>query len=327
MLSELRSRHFGWEDSPTLVWQATAAEMNPTLPADYLARMAEDDPEAYRREVLGEFSAGVAQLFDPEALDAIVLRGERERLPGETVTYTAGCDAASGTGSDAFTVAVAHRAADGVAMLDALRVWKPPFSPEVVLAEAAASLRRYRVAEVEGDSYAPNFVAEGFQRHGIRYVGAVRTRSEFYLELLPLVKTRLAAIHDHLQDLAAADAEIQRRAVEAAATARARLAAFEAVEIPAGAAEVDADLAAAARSIARLLALLGQAAALRDRLAITSRTRTDTLALEGAVTWALRDVFGHAARAPHLHRFRQPLATLLAPPAPPAPAAAEQAPA
>jgi hypothetical protein len=36
--------------------------MNPTLPADYLERTEQDDPEAYRSEVLGEFRAGIATL-------------------------------------------------------------------------------------------------------------------------------------------------------------------------------------------------------------------------------------------------------------------------
>jgi hypothetical protein len=44
--------------------------MNPTLPADYLARMEEDDPEACRSEVLGEFRAGIAAPLEPDALDA-----------------------------------------------------------------------------------------------------------------------------------------------------------------------------------------------------------------------------------------------------------------
>ena len=56
--------------------------MNPTLSADYLARMREDDPEGYRTEVLGEFRAGITALFDPEMLEACVVRGVRERLPG-----------------------------------------------------------------------------------------------------------------------------------------------------------------------------------------------------------------------------------------------------
>ena len=203
-LWELHVRHFAKDDSTTLVWQATAPEMNPTLPADYLARMAEDDPEAYRSEVLGEFRAGVAQCFDPEALEAVVLRGERERLPEPGVRCEAGCDAASGTGSDAFAVAVAHRTPDGTALLDAVRAWRPPFSPESVIAEAAAFLHTYRAFEVEGDAYAPGFVEDGFRRHGVRYVRADRTRSAFYLELLPLVnatRVRLLDLPDLLREL------------------------------------------------------------------------------------------------------------------------------
>ena len=50
---------------PTLVWTASAPEMNPSLPADYLERMAEDDPEAYRSEVLGEFRAGISDVLRP----------------------------------------------------------------------------------------------------------------------------------------------------------------------------------------------------------------------------------------------------------------------
>lgn len=72
---DLYRQHYGSESSPTLVWSATAPAMNPTLPADYLSRMEQDDPEAYRSEVLGEFRAGLATLLDPEALEAVVAKG------------------------------------------------------------------------------------------------------------------------------------------------------------------------------------------------------------------------------------------------------------
>jgi hypothetical protein len=72
-LWELHRRHFGRDDSSVLVWQASAADMNP-LPPDYSPRMREDDPEAYRSEVLGEFRSGVATFLDPDALEACVVR-------------------------------------------------------------------------------------------------------------------------------------------------------------------------------------------------------------------------------------------------------------
>src|SRR5262249_30978730 len=79
-LWDLHTKHFG-RPSSTLVWQAAAPEMNPTLPADYLERMRQDDPDSYLAEVLGEFCAGLSTLFEPAALKAVVEAGVREREP------------------------------------------------------------------------------------------------------------------------------------------------------------------------------------------------------------------------------------------------------
>jgi hypothetical protein len=70
-LWNLHRKHFGQDDSSTLIWKASAPKMNPTLPLDYLARMEQDDPEAYRLEVLGEFRAGLSTLLDPEAIGLV----------------------------------------------------------------------------------------------------------------------------------------------------------------------------------------------------------------------------------------------------------------
>jgi len=195
-LWELHRRHFGREDSSTLVWQASAPEMNPTLPADYLHRMEQDDPEAYRSEVLGEFRQGVSTLFDPEALDACVQVGVRERAPDHKYTYGSFTDVASGSGKDAFALAVAHTDGERV-VLDCCRIWKPPFNPSAIIAEAATLLRSYRLSETTGDRYAPGFVNEGFGAHGITYRPSEQDRSALYLELLPIVNAGRAVLLDH----------------------------------------------------------------------------------------------------------------------------------
>ena len=82
-LWDLHRRHYGRDDSPTLVWQASAPAMNPTLSADYLQRMEQEDPEAYRSEVLGEFRAGISTFLDPDALADVVEAGVRERGPAD----------------------------------------------------------------------------------------------------------------------------------------------------------------------------------------------------------------------------------------------------
>jgi len=202
-LWDLHRRHFGRDDSPTLVWQASAPDMNPTLSADYLERMAEEDPEAYRSEVLGEFRPGVSTFLDPDALAAVVESGVRERRPVGGVQYLGFIDAASGSGRDAFAVGIAHR--DGErAVLDVSRAWRPPFNPSGVIAEASDLLKSYRIFKVKGDRYAPGFVGEGFRTTGITYEANARTTSETYLELLPLVNAGAVSVLDEphlLQEL------------------------------------------------------------------------------------------------------------------------------
>jgi hypothetical protein len=194
-LWDLHRRHFGVEDSPTLVWQASAPEMNPTLPADYLERMAAEDPEAYRSEVLGEFRAGLSTLLDSDAIAACVAAGVRERKREDGRRYVAFADPASGSGKDAFAVAIAHQDGDK-AVLAVVRSWSPPFNPSGAIAEAADLLRRYGLLEVTGDRYAPGFVAEGFRAHGVTYRPSERDRSAIYLELLPLVNAGRAVLLD-----------------------------------------------------------------------------------------------------------------------------------
>ena len=145
--------------------------------------------------------------------------------------------------------------------------------------------------------------------------------------------SRIAAVRERLQVLAVwlhetalAERQVHDETVQTERDAQqarddethARLETFEAVEIPAAAADADATGTAHARSLARLAALQDHADRLRARLGITSRRRTDALAVEGAVTWMLRDIFPAAARNAAFVRFRKPLAELFAPAAPPA---------
>lgn len=193
-LWELYRQHYGRADATTLIWQASAVDMNPTLPADYLARMERDDPEAYRSEVLGEFRAGVSTLFDPDALAACVAEGLRERPPVGGLRYEGFCDPSGGR-RDRFALAVAHREGER-AVLDALRWWTPPFNPSGVVAEAAEVLLAYGLSEVSGDRFSGEFVAEQFRAHGITYRPSELDRSALYLELLPIVTSARAVLLD-----------------------------------------------------------------------------------------------------------------------------------
>jgi hypothetical protein len=213
-LWDLHKSHWGKDDAPTLIWQGSAPEMNPTLPADYLARMEQDDPEAYRAEVLGEFRQGLSMLFDPDALEACVDRHVRERPRQPSARYKGFVDAAGGSGKDRFTLGIAHAEGEA-AVLDLVRAWTPPFDPSRVIAECAEVLRSYGLATVHGDRYAEGFVLEAFRTHGIRYESPTAPdrgsggpgyldRSQLYLELLPLVnsgRARLLDLPDVLREL------------------------------------------------------------------------------------------------------------------------------
>lgn len=195
-LFDLYRMHYGKEESSVLIWKASAPEMNPTLPKNYLERMQLEDPEAYASEVLGEFRAGLSTFIDPATLETCVDREVRERLPqGETV-YCGFVDAASGTGKDAFTVGIAHGDGDKT-ILDVVRAWRAPFNPSGVIAEAAELFKRYGVHEVQGDKYAPGFVSEGFRANGITYTYSDHDRSGIYLELLPLLNSGKVVLLDH----------------------------------------------------------------------------------------------------------------------------------
>jgi len=199
-LHDLHRKNFGQDGSSVLIWQSSAPAMNPTLSPGYLQRMAQDDPEAYRSEVLGEFRKGLSTLLDPDALDAVVASGVRERAPIPGGRYTGFADVASGSGADSFTVGIARLDGDR-AVLDCLRAWSPPFDPSGVIAEAAALLKRYGLFEVVGDNYAPGFVREGFSSNGITYQPSERNRSEIYLELLPSVNAGSVVLLDDTEML------------------------------------------------------------------------------------------------------------------------------
>lgn len=192
-LWELHRRHYG-RASDVLVWQCDAPTMNPGLPADYLRRMQEDDPEAYASEVLGEFRAGLATLLDPEALDACVASDRLELPPAKGITYSAFTDPSGGR-RDAFTLAIGHRDG-GRGVVDVCRAWRPPFNPSGVVAEAAQLLGLYGVRKVTGDRYAGEWPREAFREHRVEYELASKPKSDLYLGFVAYVNSSTVELPD-----------------------------------------------------------------------------------------------------------------------------------
>jgi hypothetical protein len=185
-LYELHRQFFGKDDAETLVWVGTAPEMNPTLPADYLAMMREHDPEGYAAEVLGEFRQGLSLLLDGAILDAAVDDDVfvRPYEPGRR--YYAAYDASGGK-SDAAALSIAHRDPDGTAVLDVCRVWPAPHDPIAVISEAVQQLRQFGLRVVTGDRYSGDFVTSAFRNDGITYRLSTRDRSQIYTDFSAIV--------------------------------------------------------------------------------------------------------------------------------------------
>jgi hypothetical protein len=183
-LWDLHRAHYGRDDSDTLVWVASAPEMNPTLRADYLRRMEESDPEAFRSEVLGEFRTGISSLFDVVMLDASV-GNWREQPPRLGIHYRAHFDPSGGK-NDAAALAIAHADKERV-IVDLIRAWPSPHNVESVAGEAVALAKTYGINMLTVDRYAPGHVEQSLVRHrmGVRQIEL--DTSALFLELLPRV--------------------------------------------------------------------------------------------------------------------------------------------
>jgi hypothetical protein len=128
-----------------------------------------------------------------------------QRIPPRVGTeYTGFCDPSGGS-NDSFALAVSHGERQGdqvTSVLDFVVERRPPFDAEQTVKEFAAILQRYRVGIVTGDRYAGEWPAQAFARHGISYVPSERSKSELYLEVLPMFSSGRVRIVDHLRLLA-----------------------------------------------------------------------------------------------------------------------------
>ena len=106
-------------------------------------------------------------------------------------------DAAGGSGSDSFAVAISFRTKEGIGVLACLREFRPPFDPNATVEEVARLLKSYRVHQIHGDRYSGDWVADRFRAHGVAYTFAEKTKSGFYSEFLPLLNSRRVELLDH----------------------------------------------------------------------------------------------------------------------------------
>jgi hypothetical protein len=193
---ELYRRHYGPDGDPgILVAQGTSMDFNPSLDPKVVARAMERDEPAARAEYYAEFRCDLEGFANIEEVRACITPGIKERAPENRSAYVAFTDPSGGTG-DSFTLCVAHKEGK-VAVIDAVREIRPPFSPEAATAELSAVLRQYRCSQVFGDRYAGEWPREQFRKCGVYYEPCEQSKSELYTNMLPWINSRNVDLVDN----------------------------------------------------------------------------------------------------------------------------------
>ena len=179
----------GNEESEDLCWFAASAVMNPKLPLHFVEKALAEDLAKAGAEYLNRWREDVTDFIPADVVEGCSDFDIYERPPQRDVSYTAYCDPAGGTGTDLFTIAIAHREYDenGTVRLDLVRERKPRFVPAAAIREYAELLRGYGINTVQGDKFGGGFHADEWLRNGITFIPCDKTTSENYLHALPML--------------------------------------------------------------------------------------------------------------------------------------------
>jgi hypothetical protein len=205
-LYDAHRKHFGQDGDSVLVWHVPTRAMNPTVSQRVIDEAMERDPASAAAEFGAEFRSDIEGFVSREAVEACVMGGVRERAPLAGVSYFAFVDPSGGS-ADSFTLAIGHRIPGpegnpGLAIVDAIREVKPPFSPENVVNEFVALLKSYRVSAVTGDRYGGEWAREPFRKLGVNYQLSERPKSDLYRDFLPIVNSQRVALLDNAKLIA-----------------------------------------------------------------------------------------------------------------------------
>jgi hypothetical protein len=192
-LWEAHRRHYG-KDSDVLIWQAATRYMNPSVPQREIDRAFDEDASKASADWMAEFRKDREAYINREAVDACTELGRYE-MPPDKLNYLAFVDPSGGS-RDSFTLAIAHRDGDR-GVLDAIREYIPPFSPDQVCQEMAALLRSYGLHRCTGDNYAKEWPRERFTTYGITYEASEKVKSVIYQEFLPLLNSGRVELLDN----------------------------------------------------------------------------------------------------------------------------------
>ncbi len=156
----------------------------------------EDDPESAASEYGAEFRNDLADFVSRDVVEAAQCPAgsnchtyQAHSMP-HSLTYQV-------VVRTTMVLAIAHRESkSGIAVLDLVREIRPPCSPEGVVVDFSILLKSYRINRVTGDRYGGDWPRERFRNAGITYDISERTKSEIYINSLPLLNSRRVELLD-----------------------------------------------------------------------------------------------------------------------------------
>jgi hypothetical protein len=198
LLHQKHRDHFGQDGDDVLVVQGPSTLFNPTLAQAEVDAAVAADPEGARSEWEATFRSDLAAFLDEQTVESAIDCGRPLELPPRTnVRYFAFADLSGGR-HDSYTLCIAHLEGERI-VADVVRGVKPPFDPHEVTKDFAALCRDYRIREVRGDRYSAEWTVTTFKAAGISYKPSDKSKSDLYLDALPLFTRGAIAIPDHPQ--------------------------------------------------------------------------------------------------------------------------------
>jgi hypothetical protein len=199
--------HYG-KESDVLVVKGATLQFNPTFDEETIKAAIQSDPQLYGAEYNSEWRSDLQAFVSRDAVEACVVERRYELAPIPRISYHAFVDPSGGS-SDSMTLAIAHKEGERV-ILDLVREWRPPFSPDGVVRECAEVLKMYGVKTVTGDRYGGEWTREPFIGRGIAYKLSDKNKSDIYRDFLPAINSGRVELLD-LPKLVSQLASLERR--------------------------------------------------------------------------------------------------------------------
>lgn len=191
---------YGQEDKEVLVWKAGTLDMNPTYRKKTIDKALKEDFSAARAEYFGEFREDLETFLSTEALEAVIAHERYEIGRVHGLPHFAFVDPSGGRG-DAMTLSICFKEDSGKIVQSCIRAKHPPFNPQDCVKEFAEVIKSYGISSCEGDRYSGEWCSSSFEKEGITYKNAELSKSDIYLEFLPLVMQGQVELLNHRQQI------------------------------------------------------------------------------------------------------------------------------